>query len=706
MPEQIDLTALVPQVAPGAAPSRKVQAEATQIQRGDDIIKAAHELTFEDRMNALEFERASKIIKARAETDNAYAQRVLPKMSKLPKDQLHSFVFDEADNLEIERLEAEDPTFGRKEAAVRGFLDGALLDQVSRIQGTAEFIYDLATEEDGARQKPDWQRNVEEVARRTRLLEKKYPGTDVAGEVASYLLPGSPARMLYSKAAKITGKAVSRSLVKSGIRRGLLKKVSGTALAGAAGAGAVEGVKGFIGEGLEEFSFDRAADRALVAGGTNMIAAGGMTLLGAAASKAGKVLGKTVEQFSGADEQTLRAFGKFGKQIKRQAGREKEIGENLSEIVLQGKNSMLPEVIEAKAILQNSSNFKNVDASRLVNFLSKASRGTNPRQDSQVRLLNEWGNRLKTRFKDIKKVSPTELRKELDTIGQEVSDKFGDREAKFATKMLARAYGLGNAALKASAKQSGEDGQKYIDLMGLASQKRSVLSFLAKSMGRKDDKIAENAERFIKQVVGPNKELALKKLQQLDNLYGTNLAKNAELAGFAKKLDINRGGIEGLLPTQTTGRSRFGQALGSTVGAGIGGAIGSSVGAPVAGAAIGAGVGGAAGTLASGPRGARMLLGTSDAITGFSRAIMNNQQALSGMARTAKNQQVREAAGILTKELKKNGPISMTGVLRMMADTPIFVGLVTSFEVADRARRNKENQQRERSLQQSFGGRR
>ena len=677
---------------------------AVPIQRGDDIIKAAHNLTYEDRMAALEFERASRIVKAQAETDESYASVVLPRMAKLPKEQLHEFIFDEADNLEIQKLEKEDPTFGRKEAALRGFLDGALLDQVSRIQGTANFVYDLATDSGEVDQKPDWQRSVEEVARRTRLLEKKYPGTDMAAEVASYLIPGSPARALYSKAASLTGKAVSRSLVKGGIRRGLMKRLVVTGAAAGAGAAVVEGVKGGLGEGLDEFSFDRAADRALVAGGTNMVLTGGLGLLGAATRRAGQVFNKTVEQASGADEQVLRSFGMASKQIKKMAGREKELGDGLSDIILTGKNSMLPEVVEAKAILDRAQGFKRVDATNVVEFLTKASRGTNPAQDSQIRFLNEWGTRLKAKLGDLKNADPAKLRKELDVISGEVADKFGDREAKFSSKMLAKAYVMGNASLKDAARKSGEDGQKYLDLMGLASKKRSVLRFLGKSMGRTDEKIQENSERFIKQVVGPNKELAMKKLAQLDNLYGTNFAKNAEHAGIARKLDISSGGTEGLLP-KSSGRSRFGQGLGSTIGAGIGGAIGSAAGAPVAGAAIGAGVGGAAGTAFTGPRGARVLLGTSDSITGFARAVMNNQQALSGIARTAKQKEVREAAKILSNELQKNGPVSMTGVMRMMADTPIFVGLVTSFEFADRARRTKESQTRERVLQRSFGGR-
>jgi hypothetical protein len=651
--------------------------------RGDDLLKGHGAVSMEDDLAAKEYERAVGILEARVETDPVFANTVIPKMMQLKGDANKQFVLDSADKIEIEGLRKSDPAFSAPTAFLSSGINGALFGQLSRIKGTANYVMDALTGEEA----PDWQKSVTEAARRVRLLEKAYPGTSVAGEVASYMIPGAPAKVLFTKAAGLTGKAVLSALAKGGVKSALAKRVAVGAASLGAGAGAVQAVESGLGR---DFDFDidnvgEAAKDAAVAGGSAAIFGASFPLLGAVASRSKATIDKTIEQLSNVKLDTIRASGRFGPQIRAQAGEETSIGKELADIVLQGRNSKLEEVIQAKGLLDS---FPKVDASKMVSLLKEVKKASNPRLDSQVRLLNEWGVRAEKELGDVTKADPQKLRSFLDDVGAEVSARFGDVDAQFIHKQLARAYGAGNASIRTTASGQGEVGQRYLDLMNLASQKRSVLRFIGKSLGSTEETAYNRANGFIERVVGKNQSIGMAKLKQLDGLYGTNLAEKAQLAGYARELGMTKGGVEGLISQHRTGKSLLASGVGSTVGGAVGAMVGSAVGSPMVGSAVGSGVGFAAGTALGGTRGARLLLGSSDKISGFIQREVERQEVLSGVASGKFDPRVKEAAGLLLKDLKQHGPRTMSGTMRILADTPIFLGVVSAFEMAERASRN------------------
>lgn len=304
----------------------------------------------------------------------------------------------------------------------------------------------------------------------------------------------------------------------------------------------------------------------------------------------------------------------------------------------------------------------------------------------------------------IGKVSARAFREELKTMQSQLEDQFGEA-SNFFHGQLKTAQRMGRVNLvETAAAEGGEVGKLYGELMAKGAKKVGTLKYIANKLGRNEEMQRQNSEKFFKQIFGPNKEYMRKRLSEVDRIFQTNTEEIAEpflsraqQAATARQLGPQ--GVPEIFPSQQTGRST----LGIKLGAATGGAMGAMVGGP-AGAAIGTAAGAGAGGALSSPRIGAAVIGGSDKISGFLKAMTANPEALKRMAGIKLSQdaarsagkmpavpiEVRDLAGEIYKSLVKDGPISAGSTTRLIADSPYFIGLAHYFDVAERSLRNKE----------------
>lgn len=686
--------------------SEAAQAPAALVsEKGDELIAKARgyqKLNNEEERLARLFAQSKDIVQKKIEEDPTYGDRVLPELDAVSGDlgKLTEKLIDEADKVKIEFLKKEKPEwFQGSDAAVMGFLNEASFGQLTKIMGkVGEMIGDRPYEQ-----------IVEEKAEQMRLLQKAFPGSFTAGQVGSYLIPGSPAKLLFTKAASMGGKLAMKfagsAASKLAANPRLAQAVLQSAGAGGAGAAAVGTVSGTLGSDLQDLSFDRGLEQGAMSGVMGAITGGAVPALGAGVKKTAEVaspyirqagravdkgLGGLVEQISGNKASTLRAFNRNAEAIKGASNTQAEIGANLVDF-LQSQKSGLPEVQQAELLLEK---LPPVNATRLLKHLqSAAGKGNNPGEDSGKKLLLEWANRFSSRM-DSKGMVPASVMNEFkrdmqraaeDAFGKETNHyltnlKIGSRVARMSIEEAARAKG-------------GEAGKLYVDLMGRAAGKVSLLKFMGRQLGNSVEVQEKRAEGFISNIFGKNKTVVQQRLADLDSKFGTNFLEQARNANYAKELGPN--GVPQMLSTHPTGRSLIGMALGGAAGAAVGAVTGDS---PKTGALIGA--------VASSPRAGAMMLGASSQITGFVRRMVANPEALarlagrvqaSGSPNAARQAatlrvpfEVRKVADAIYTSLQKDGPISAGGVTRLIADTPYFVGLVHYYDLAEQRMKNRD----------------
>lgn len=733
-----DTAALMPQT-PLATP-------AAPAERGDDLIARAvrmSEPSDEEMETSRQFQGSWELIKQRAVDSEEFAKTVFPKLQTLEGENFFQGVIDEADRIKIEFLKKEDPTrFNSGAAATTSFLNGATFGQLTRIQGgLGQLIGDRPYEE-----------IVTEQAERARLLQKAFPTSTIVGDAASYLIPGSPARILFNRVARIGGAAAKPLISKVLADPKMLEKISAklaakqgltgaekatqvaantvsSSASAAAGAGAVGAVKGFLGEGMDEaFSLERTGEAALVEGvaGGAMGAliplgfgAGGEAIrratpaLRSGARSASNLVARTAGQISGVEPSVLRASRRSPEAMKAAAGTESEIGEELVDF-LQSEFAQLPEVQAAKKLLPQMGR---IDARPLLKTLREIRKTIDPGQDAQVKALDQWASRIESMMtkKNVTDgvnlggrtvtdgtVSAQQMWEIKETLQSSSKVAFGESQGLLGTR-LKFASRQARTALESQAKSqalTSEYGKTYAELMGRAAQKRKVLSYVGTKLGKNVETQSERSEAFIINLFGKNKSFMQSRVAQLDSLYGTDFLGRSRMAAMARQAGPD--GALSLLPQQTTGRSL----LGTVTGAGLGSVMGP------AGAAAGATMG----ALASSPRLAARIVGTSDAISGFVRRLVANPQALERVAgrlekaaagkgrrtapaadKAAKQlavvrvpQEIRALAREVQTALTKDGPLSAASTVRVIADTPYFVGLVHFFEIQDREERLAE----------------
>lgn len=712
---------------------------------GDALITEANALTLpkpEEKMYVNNFQNSYRLIKQKAQQDPDFAKNTITKLNEISSrknpEELETAVRDAADNIKIEFLKQQKPElFNSPSAAIAGFVNSSSFGQLSKIWGYAdEQINGVPFEQ-----------SVVQHAEELRLLSKAYPKSDIAGNVASFLIPLSPVAQLFGKALSLSSKATKIAgpmMERMSRNPEFAKKVFQSTLGGAMGAAAVEGVKGTLGEGLEEFSPDRGVKDALSAS-----IPGGF--LGALVPVAGKgirntlesktvreavigatntiddVSGRLVKSLTGTDAGAIRAFNKNPVAVKGALNKEAEIGERLVNLV----NSDASRFIEVKAAKKLLPDIGEVDVSTVIGTLTNTAKklaGADPELRRVVSgPFQEWVKNINAIAKN-GRISAVEAYRIKEQLQENAKRAFGQTFNKFTDTMYLKASRDMRIAIEKAALETGDDiGLKYVQNMRLAQKKVSLMKFIGKKLGSNAVIQMERSEGFTKNMFGANKKYLQGRMAELDNRFGTNFVDNARMSQRARQL--GESGVPELLPTQTTGRSSLGIRAGGALGSAIGGVTGAAIAGPM-GAGIGAGagsvVGGGIGAIASSPKVASVLLGASDNISGFTRQLFQNPEVLQIMsgklskirpknsersfrgirgedaelvdsinkeiARIRIPIEVRRIAQEIENSLSKDGPMTATGFVRVAADSPYFIGLVHVFDsieqrVARRERR-------------------
>lgn len=674
----------------------KPQPQAVPIPTDSLIKEAVDKSVFdnEDEDYINRFRLSKELVDAKIAESPEFEQTVVAKLSGLKGAKLANGLIDAADEIKINHLKETDPLFNQGAALTAGFLDEAAFGQLSKIAGKAgELIQGRPYEE-----------VVKEQAERFRLLQKAYPKSDIAARAASYLVPGSPAKALFTAGARLgekaAGKLISKmvtnpKLIEQAIKGpNLVERAVRGGMAVGFGAAATETVKRAAGQNLEDFDLERGLEDGASTGMTAALVGFGAPVVGRAIGKtaelaapivnsgakaAQRLVGETVGTLSGTPADVLRAASKNPQGLRKAFGTQADIGDDLTDFLLSAKRSKLPEVQQAEKLLPQ---LPEVDATPVLKFLKGFKRGLDPSKDSQVELLNQWGTRIQNQLKgeNVKKLPAEVMREIVDDLQNAASEEFG-KQSGFLGNQLKTASRLARTSISdTAAKEGGDTGRLYNELMKKGSEKREILKFFGKSLGTNPDTMLVRSEAFVDRIFGKNKSVAQSRMQQLDSMFGTNFYERSQLAAQAKQLGNQ--GKPALFSNLTTGKS----GLGTSTGATLGGALGGLVLGP-AGVVPGAAFGGAIGNIASSPRAGAALIGATDRIAGITRKLFADPAAINRIAKGGGYPiEVRRIAQEIEKGLRLDGPIGASGVVRLAADTPYFLGLAHAFEIESRKR--------------------
>jgi len=730
----VSLTDLGNQI--GASPTPTPQPRA--VPRGDDVMAKANArlaATDEEKYFAKRFMRAQEAIQSRLDTDDAYAEKHWPELQKLADSGDEKYierVLDEGDNIRVEQLKRDYPDLmSGSKSAIAAMANGATFGQLSRIYGLAN-----------AAEGKDYSSSVEEAAETLRLMHKANPVASYAGEFASYLIPGSPVKALFSRLAGWGFKAGTKAAA-SGTATAILSKIASDpkklaqltkAMSGAAGevgagvtAGAGEGaIRGTLGTDLEAMSLDRGLEHGLLGGALGGLVAGAVPVAAYAGRKTVVPVAKAVggfvsdatEKLTGVAADALRqsapgffsGFGALagserraaGERIAQHAGKESSIALRVQERI-RAEKAAHTEVTLANQLLEKIPG--EVDLSGYFRGLRKKPGVVPPdlKKSGTFEQLDEWagyGEKLLEGMGHVGKASLAASRKLVDEMDDVVDRAVANGGGFIDPKRLPthlqilkdQTAKLRKAIYTEAERVGGEDGATYGQLMRKASQKARLGEFMLKKLGNDPEEVGS---RLIGNIFGKRNEIALARMKRLDELYGTNFAKDAEAAYFARQLGGSGAprSTPGWLPTQSTGRSALGVVTGGYVAdrmTGFGDALPPEL--KTAGQVLGGAI-----ALASSPRVGRKIIGASDSMTKFATALFSQPQTLARLAGVpvkgapkgaSQNVRVPEDVRRIAREVydtfKKEGPLSAASTLRLVADTPYFLPLVHYHEVASR----------------------
>jgi hypothetical protein len=711
--------------APVPSPTPTPAPLASPPARGDDLmakVQGRDSVPDEDTRMAKLFQQSQQLVQARMQEDPAYAQKIggeLQGLSGKSPEGYFQRVIDEGDTIKLDYLKKQNPDwFNSGEAARVGFFNEATFGQMSKIIGGAGVLL----------QGRDYNEVVAEKAEQFRLLQKAFPGSFKTGEAASFLMPGSPAKYLFEKAAGVGTHLVGKVLGKVAENPKFFERLVRSAATSSAGAGAgsaaVGGVEGTLGTDLQTISFDRGVEQSLLRGAQGAVVGGalgaGFTAAAEGLSRAtpairagaGKVrdaVASGVEQLSGTPAEALRAFNRAPEVIKRAAGTEAQIGADLVDFLQTQRLSQLPEVAQANKLLEE---MPAVDGRPVIGFLRSVKAGLDPGKEAHVKLLGEWADRIEaafptqtvqTRFaqdgvgtKAITEtttastaIPATRMREIVDEMQDAVRNQYG-KESPFLASQLKQAARIARQSIVDMAGKQGEIGADYVQLMQKAADKRGTLKFITKQLGTHPEVQQIRSEGFIRRVFGGNKDLVQQRMAELDSQFGTNFMELARNANYAKQINANGSGAPANFSNLSTGKALAGVVTGGAVGGAPGALVGQAASSPRAGAAI---------------------IGASDAITGFVKRMTANPdvlerlagriapkagtsaQAAKQMAQLRVPLEIRRLANDVLNTFQKDGPISAGSLTRVIADTPYFFPLVHYYEVAERRMKGKNIEQ-------------
>lgn len=675
-----------------------------QTTRGDDLMAKAESLsalTDDETEQGRLFMQSKQVIDAKMNEDPEYADRLMQKFSRLEGKELMDAFINESDQIQIQFLKENDPQhFTSAEAGKAGMINTMLFGQLTKVMGGAGALI----------QGRPYDEVVREFANKFRLMEKAFPGSNMAGQAAGFLMPGSPAKLLFEKVSQAGGKAMTALFTKIANNPKLMEKtvqmfgnagfeagekILNAAVSNASGAGTYGFVKGTLGKDLQGLSLDRGAEEgmkdAAIGAGTTVALHG----LGYGVKAAVKPIASYVQSMSGTSAKALRAYNANPGALSEAAGTEQEISEDIVAYLQNYKRSRLPESAQARTLLDNMNG--EVDVNRMLSFMRSAPKNPKPSEVASWQKLSQWADYVEGQITQAGgkngKVSPGALRDIIDDL-QQVGF---DADAPLVNAFLRNAQRKGNQALREFVKtQGGEISQNYTDLMGKAAEKHKIAKYLRAQMGFSKrggvediEVITRKAERFVETMFGKNRQIQLQRMAQFDEKWGTNFVEKAEMAHYAREL-APRGapseevtGVPLWTSRHETGKASTG-AIKGLFNLGVGASIGKMVGDPALGAAVGAtvAVGNAA---ASSPRIGAAIIGASDRISGFVDYMLSNPKALEAVTKSGPPP-VRAAAQEILNTLRRDGPISAAGVTRLVADSPFFLGLVHQFDLADKKR--------------------
>ena len=674
----------IPETPEAQAPSLiqvagKVRAEtkpkAQSPARGDDLMAEAQgALSLNDEENEIvkRFTTSKELVDTRMQQDPAYAEVVMQRLQKHEGETLVQAMIDEADDIKIEFLKRSDPGhFNSEEAARAGAFNTATFGQLTRIMGGAGVFL----------QGRKYEEVVREQGEKFRLMAKAFPKSNLAGQAAGFLIPGSPVKMLFEKAAGLGAKGAGALLSRMVKDPNLLTKAVQSGAGGGLGAATIGGIQGTAGSDMQGIDLDRGAETALSAGAGGLAFGVALPLASAglvsgatkaapyvrAATKAvSNSVARGVEQLSGVSVGALRAYNKDPKAIRGASNSEGAIASELVDFLQNSRKSLLPESKLARELLPQ---MPDVDGSGLIKFMKTPPPNLRPDQmEAWSQVKGKWAewveNRIKLGGGSGNKVPAKVMREIVDDL----QDVGFDKNAPFLNVLLRQAQRVGNDSIRTMAGAAGKNGEKYLQLMEKAAEKQGILKFLRGQMGipkrgvPDPAVVQQRAQNFVTRIFGKNKEAALSRMRDLDTKFGTNFVEQAQNANYASQL--GPGGKPALFSNLNTGKAALGVVTGGAMG-GTPGAI--------------------AGSAASSPKAGAFIVGSSDKITGFIRRMVANPAALDRLGKgNAAPLAVRTIALEISRTINKDGPISAAGVTRLVADTPYFLGLVHAFELAER----------------------
>ncbi len=404
-------------------------------------------------------------------------------------------------------------------------------------------------------------------------------------------------------------------------------------------------------------------------------------------------------------------FNKNPSVLRHAANTEGDIGQQLVDFLMDQRKSKLPELAHADQLLDQ---LPNVPARRVISYLRGFKPGTNPQLDSQVGLLHQWADRMEKSIpagsKD-GKIPARLMRQFVDDLQDASKDQFGKDSNMYVTALKTASRRARMEIVDAAKNGGGQVGATYVKLMDKAAEKVNILKYVSRQLGRDPQTMAARSQQFIDKVFGKNKEFLRARMADLDTKFGTNFLEKARVAQMAQ--DVGEGGVPSYFPNSQTGRSSLGSNIAGAAGGAVGlvtHGVGGGAGGYLAGKAVGAAV--------SSPRLAAHLIGASDAMTGVAKRMVANPEAIARLAgiRMAKVPQgigeglfrpanpanaafdvanrgltalrvpveIQRLAQEIRKTLIKDGPKSAMSTIRVIADTPYFMGLVHYFDLAQR----------------------
>lgn len=733
----------------GANAPRQPQADVAPV-RGDDLIKQTAQSLSVGGLEKKEmqlFQDSQNLLMQVADADpELYDTKIEPELRKRQGWEQAKYVIDTADKFKIDQLKQTHPElFSSPAAALQAFGNSATFQQLTRLQAVGMAANGSPTMTGEA---PSYEQHLGELSEWARLLAKAHPTANIVGEIAGFLTPGP--QKLFKQWANLGGDGAKMLLEKVSSNPNILKTMAGKMAVGAAenGAGlaAVGAVEGALGTNDDQaFSFDRMASKAAelgaagtVAGavlpplmkyapfetiggiigatagapyaapGTGAAVGAGAGALVRSAVAANKWAPSVLAKLSGGDLRAMRMSNKMGAALNEYAGARGKYEQEFLDFVFSDSVRQLPERQQADKLLPL---LPSVDARPLLDFLER--KIANPTKE-QAAVMGELADRAKWVRGQIKlykgkpeSVSAEGMRSITDGL-QEIARGYYQKTTEAIpdwAPMLKDAARIGRLGIVDQAKAfGGQNGANYVALMEKAAEKMQTLKIVTDKFGRDTRYYPEKIKAYVNQMFGKNGEVQRTRMQSLDEAWGTNFTENFEKSVNADKMAAMGPGIINEVPTgaYTKGRN-LGAGMGATMSGAAAGLVAKATGLPLAesvaaGSAVGGAIGGAIGSAVSSPKGAAMLIGVSDKVSGVLAGIANNPQILARVQNgRGTPPEIRRMAKSLQTTLEKDGPISMGSVMRVMADTPLFMGLVNYMDLNTTA---KEKQALQAGLQQ------